>query len=179
MLLAVDSTLKRAEDPGGPGSRQSRGESGSAACCAESLWLSGAERLSFLPRLGWKAQPSSRVGGISEGRTRKGEAFPQSRRRSRFESLPFGDFDATLRSRTRSGTRGRGRTRWSKPSGSKLGLYGVGLPRPLSMLWMTSGDGKSRPYRRDWVCEWSPGLSKRALRWRGATFPARVSPLHE
>ena len=49
------------------------------------------------PRLGWKAQPSSRAEGVSQGRSpRKGEAFPHSRRQSRFGMLPFGDFDATL-----------------------------------------------------------------------------------
>ena len=45
------------------GSRQSRGNSGSAACCAESLWLSGADSLLSSPRFGWKAQPSSRTEG--------------------------------------------------------------------------------------------------------------------
>jgi len=79
------------------GSRQSRGKSGSAACYAESLWLSGADSLPSFPRLGWKAQPSSRAEGVSQGGSpRKGEAFPHSRRRSRFGMLPFGDFDATL-----------------------------------------------------------------------------------
>ena len=49
------------------------------------------------PRLGWKAQPSSRAEGVSQGGSpRKGEAFPHSRRQSRFGMLPFGDFDATL-----------------------------------------------------------------------------------
>ena len=81
----------------GPGLRQSRGKSGSAACCAESLWFSGADSLPSSPRLGWKAQPSSRPEGVSQGGSpRKGEAFPQSRRQSRFGILPFGDFDAIL-----------------------------------------------------------------------------------
>ena len=49
------------------------------------------------PRLGWKAQPSSRAEGFSQGGSpRKGEAFPHSRRQSRFGMLLFGDFDATL-----------------------------------------------------------------------------------
>jgi hypothetical protein len=48
-----------------PGSRQSRGKSGFAACCAKSLWLSGADSLRSSPRLGWKAQPSSRAEGVS------------------------------------------------------------------------------------------------------------------
>ena len=75
--------------------RQSRGESGSAACCAESLGFP-AQTASLLP-LGWKAQPSSRAEGVSQGGSpRKGEAFPHSRRQSRFAILPFGDFDATL-----------------------------------------------------------------------------------
>ena len=83
------------------GSRQSprkvTSRSGSAACCAESLWLSGADSLPSSPRLGWKAQPSSRAEGVSQGGSpRKGEAFPHSRRQSRFGMLPFGDFDATL-----------------------------------------------------------------------------------
>ena len=56
------------------GSRQSRGKSGSAACYAESLWLSGADSLPSFPRLGWKAQPSSRAEGVSQGGSpRKGE----------------------------------------------------------------------------------------------------------
>jgi hypothetical protein len=46
------------------GSRQSRGKSGSAACCAESLWLSGADSPPPSPRLDWKAQPCSRAGGV-------------------------------------------------------------------------------------------------------------------
>jgi hypothetical protein len=79
------------------GSRQIRGKSGSAACSAESLWLSGADSLPSSPRLGWKAEPSSRAEGVSQGEgPRKGKAFPQSRRQSRFGMLPFGDFDATL-----------------------------------------------------------------------------------
>jgi hypothetical protein len=57
-----------------PGPRQSRGKSGSAARCAESLWLSGADSLPSCPRLGWKAQPSSRVEGVGQGGDpRKGE----------------------------------------------------------------------------------------------------------
>jgi len=47
-----------------PGSRQNRGKSGSAACLAESLWLSGANSLPSPPRLGWKAEPSSRAEGL-------------------------------------------------------------------------------------------------------------------
>jgi len=46
---------------------------------------------------GWKAQPSSRAEGGGHGVSpRKGEAFPHSRRQSRFGILPFGDFDPTL-----------------------------------------------------------------------------------
>jgi hypothetical protein len=49
------------------------------------------------PRLGWKAQPSSRAEGVSQGGgPRKGEAFPHIRRQSRSGMLRFGDFDATL-----------------------------------------------------------------------------------
>src|SRR5208337_1219874 len=49
------------------------------------------------PHLGWKAEPSSRVGGGSRGGSpRKGEALPHIRRQSRFGMLRFGDFDATL-----------------------------------------------------------------------------------
>jgi hypothetical protein len=37
------------------------------------------------PRLGWKAKPSSRGQGVSQGGSpRKGEAFPHIRRQSRF-----------------------------------------------------------------------------------------------
>ena len=51
----------------------------------------------FPPPLGWKAKPSSRAEGVSQGASpRKGEAFPHSRRQSRFGMSPFGDFDATL-----------------------------------------------------------------------------------
>src|SRR5208337_5106228 len=61
------------------------------------LWLSGADSLPSSPQLGWKAQPSSRAGGVSQGGSpRKGEAFPHGRRQSRFGMLHFGDFDATL-----------------------------------------------------------------------------------
>ena len=90
MPLAKPTGLNR------PTGSQSRGESGSAACCAESLWLSGADSLPSSPRLGWKAQPSSRVEGVSQGGgPRKGEAFPHSRRQSRLGMLSLGDFDAT------------------------------------------------------------------------------------
>ena len=51
----------------------------------------------FTPLLGWKAEPSSRAEGVGEGAgPRKGEAFPHSRRQSRFGILPFGGFDAAL-----------------------------------------------------------------------------------
>ena len=51
----------------------------------------------FTPPLGWKAEPSSRAEGVGQGAgPRKGEAFPHSRRQSRFGILPFGDFDAAL-----------------------------------------------------------------------------------
>jgi general secretion pathway protein A len=90
MPLAKSTGLNR------PTGSQSRGKSGSAACCAESLWLSGADSLPSSPRLGWKAQPSSRVEGVSQGGgPRKGEAFPHSRRQSRLGMLSLGDFDAT------------------------------------------------------------------------------------
>jgi general secretion pathway protein A len=90
MPLAKPTGLNR------PTGSQSRGKSGSAACGAESLWLSGADSLPAAPRLGWKAQPSSRVEGVSQGGgPRKGEAFPHSRRQSRLGMLSLGDFDAT------------------------------------------------------------------------------------
>jgi len=80
-----------------PTGSQSRGKSGSAACCAESLWLSGADSLPCFPRLGWKAQPSSRVEGVSQGGgPRKAEAFRRRRRQNRLGMLSLGDFDATL-----------------------------------------------------------------------------------
>jgi hypothetical protein len=51
----------------------------------------------FPPPLGWKAKPSSRAEGVSQGASpRKGEAFPHSRRQSRFGILTFGRFDSTL-----------------------------------------------------------------------------------
>src|SRR5208337_75095 len=85
-----------------------RVKSGSAACCAESLWLSGADSLPCSPRLGWKAQPSSRVEGVSQGGgPRKSEAFPHIRRQSRMGMLPLGDFDATRNAR-RGGLKCRG-----------------------------------------------------------------------
>jgi hypothetical protein len=54
----------------------------------------------FTPPLGWKAEPSSRAKGVSQGASpRKGEAFPHPSadgRQSRFGILTFGDFGATL-----------------------------------------------------------------------------------
>src|SRR5208337_5196523 len=44
--------------------RKVTSQSGSAACRAESLWLSGADRLPSPPPLGWKAEPSSRAEGL-------------------------------------------------------------------------------------------------------------------
>src|SRR5208337_296950 len=71
---------------------QGRGKSGSAACRAESLWLSGADSVPSSPRVGWKAEPSSRPEGVRQGGSpRKGEAFPHSRRQSRFGMLRCGD----------------------------------------------------------------------------------------
>src|SRR5208337_1066460 len=61
-------------------------------CRAESLWLSGADSVPSSPRVGWKAEPSSRPEGVRQGGSpRKGEAFPHSRRQSRFGMLRCGD----------------------------------------------------------------------------------------
>ncbi|MGA2476505.1 MAG: hypothetical protein ABSF73_07785, partial [Terriglobia bacterium] len=50
-------------------------------------------RPDYPPRLGWKAEPSSRAEGKKGGcLRRKARGFPHSRRQSRF----FRDFDATL-----------------------------------------------------------------------------------
>ena len=49
----------------------------------------------FIPPLGWKAQPSSRATGISQGAgPGKGKAFPHSRRQSRYGMLPFAGMTA-------------------------------------------------------------------------------------
>ena len=81
--------------PSSPGSGQSWKE---AALPPDVRKASGfpPQTASILP-LGWKAEPSSRAEGVSQGRSfRKGEAFPHIRRQSRFGMLPFADFDASL-----------------------------------------------------------------------------------
>jgi hypothetical protein len=71
---------------------------------AESLRLSGQSRTLAPPprRLEGCAFRPARRRLFRQGVLRKGQAFPQIRRRSRFEMLPFGDFDATLRGQSPS-----------------------------------------------------------------------------
>src|SRR5208337_1118802 len=64
---------------------------------AESLWLSGHAPSSFLPPAGRLSLPAGGRRLVGTTASRKGEAFPQIRRQSRFGALSFGDLDASLR----------------------------------------------------------------------------------
>jgi hypothetical protein len=62
----------------------------------KSLWLSGAACVPFSPRLGWKAQSSSRAEGSARVEAvAKAQPFPSADGQSRFGVLPFEDFEAT------------------------------------------------------------------------------------
>ena len=122
----------------------------------------------FFPSARLEGSPSSRAKGVSQGGSpRKGEAFPHSRRQSRFGMLPFGDFDATL---PRRHSDGYSRYRRS----GKRGFPPVGSPCEPRQL--------SRP---SWVAPTSRLLCRRPLRsqdrpriGRGDRDVARVRGAH-
>ena len=93
LMAGRGSFLARRWLGGGKGASKSRKKRLCRLMCGKPLAFRRRQPPSS-PRLGWKAQPSSRAVGVGHGGSpRKGEAFPHSRRQSRFGMLPFGDFE--------------------------------------------------------------------------------------
>ena len=96
LMAGRGSFLARRWLGGGKGASKSRKKRLCRLMCGKPLAFRRRQPPSS-PRLGWKAQPSSRAVGVGHGGSpRKGEAFPHSRRQSRFGMLLFGDFNTIL-----------------------------------------------------------------------------------